>query len=372
MIPINRIGVLTGGGDCPGLNAVIRAVVKSAVFRNDIECLGILDSFNGLIEGPATLPLTWHNTGGLLFQGGTILGSTNKGDPFAYKTIEGGEVIERDMSEAVMANVEKLGLDAVVIIGGDGTMTIANKFWQKKKLKMIGVPKTIDNDIYGTDETFGFHTAMEIATEAMDRLQTTATSHHRVMILETMGRNAGWIALTSGLAAGADVILIPEIPFTLEAIIGKIEQRRTKGRKSTLICVAEGAAYKGGKQVTRDYIADSAEPIRLGGIGQHLCKQLEGKIKSECRYTVLGHIQRGGIPTGYDRVLCTRFGAAAVRGLIDGKFGQMVAISDNQINYVPIDQIAGKTRLVDPECDTVRAARDTGVYFGDESNDSPD
>lgn len=366
MATIKRIGVLTGGGDCPGLNAVIRAVVKTAVNRYNIECLGILDSFNGLIDGPATLPLTWHNTGGLLFQGGTILGSTNKGDPFAYKTIDGDQIKERDMSEAVMANVEKLGLDAVVIIGGDGTMAIANKFWQKKKLKMIGVPKTIDNDIYGTDETFGFHTAMEIATEAMDRLQTTATSHHRVMILETMGRNAGWIALASGLAAGADIILIPEIPFNLEAVLAKIEQRRTKGRKSTLICVAEGAAMKGGEQITRDFIMDSAEPIRLGGIGQHLCKQLEGKIRSECRYTVLGHIQRGGIPTGYDRVLCTRFGAAAVRGLIDDKFGQMVAISDNRITYVPIDQIAGRNRNVDPECDTVLSARDTGVYFGDE------
>ena len=369
MTQIKRIGVLTGGGDCPGLNAVIRAVVKCAIQRYDVECLGILDSFDGLIRGPAILPLTWHNTKGLLFQGGTILGSTNKGDPFAYKSLVGDQVVEKDLSEVVMANVEKLELDGLIIIGGDGTMAIADKFWRQKKLKLVGVPKTIDNDIAGTDLTFGFHTAMEIATEALDRLQTTASSHHRVMILETMGRNAGWIALESGLASGADVILIPEIPFRLDAIVRKIEQRATRGRSSTIVCVAEGAAPEGGKQIKRDYIPDSSEPERLGGIAEWLCNRLEGKVRSECRYTVLGHIQRGGIPTGFDRILCTRLGTAAVHALVEEKFGNMVAIRNNEVVTVPIDQVAGRTRRVDIGCDTIRAARDTGVSFGDEDAD---
>ena len=366
MTQMKRIGILTGGGDCPGLNAVIRAVVKCAVERYSIECLGVLDSFDGLISGPAILPLTWHNTKGLLFQGGTILGSTNKGDPFAYKTIVGDKIVEKDLSEVVMANVHKLELDGLVIIGGDGTMAIAYKFWKQKKLKLVGVPKTIDNDIFGTDETFGFHTAVEIATEALDRLQTTASSHHRVMILETMGRNAGWIALSSGLASGADVILIPEIPFRIESVVQKIEQRATKGRRSTIICVAEGAAPMGGEQIMRDYIPDSAEPTRLGGIAEQLCSDLTDKIHSECRYTVLGHIQRGGIPSGYDRILCTRLGTAAVHALVNGEFGQMVAVNNNHIATIAIEQVAGKNRLVDPNCDTIRAARDTGVSFGDE------
>lgn len=359
-----HIGILTGGGDCPGLNAVIRAAVKCAISHYNIECLGVLDSFDGLIQGPATIPLTWHNTKGLLFQGGTILGSTNKGDPFAYKTVHGDEVIEEDLSGVVMANIQRLGLDGLIIIGGDGTMAIANKFWQQKNLKLVGVPKTIDNDIWGTEETIGFHTAVEIATDAIDRLQTTATSHHRVMILETMGRNAGWIALYAGLASGADVILIPEIPFTIDAIVAKIKQRRTKGRRSTIICVAEGAAPKGGKQIIWKTVRDSAEPVRLGGIAQWLCEQLENRVDSECRYTVLGHIQRGGIPTGYDRILCTRFGTAAVHAFVNREFGKMVALRENEIKTIPIEEIAGKSRLVDPDSETIQSARDTGVSFG--------
>ena len=366
MTNIKRIGILTGGGDCPGLNAVIRAVVRCAVMRYNIECLGVLDSFDGLIEGPAVIPLSWHRTKGLLFQGGTILGSTNKGDPFAYKVRVGNQVVEEDRSEAVMANIEKLELDGLIIIGGDGSMAIANKFWERKKLNLVGVPKTIDNDIWGTDETFGFHTAVEIATDAIARLQTTATSHHRVMILETMGRNAGWIALHAGLASGADVILMPEIPFQLEAVVSKIKERSTQGSKSTIICVAEGAAPIGGKQITREFVPDSAEPVRLGGIAEWLSKELKRHIQTECRYTVLGHIQRGGIPTGYDRILCTRLGTAAVHSFVNSEFGKMVALRGNVIQTIPITDIAGKTRLVDPGNDLIRAARDTGVYFGDE------
>lgn len=366
MASIKRIGILTGGGDCPGLNAVIRAVVRCAITRHNIDCLGVLDSFDGLIEGPATIPLNWHRTRGLLFQGGTILGSTNRGDPFAYKVQVKNRIVEEDRSEAVIASVDKLELDGLIIIGGDGTMAIANKFWQRKRLKLVGVPKTIDNDIWGTDETFGFHSAVEIATDAIARLQTTAASHHRVMILETMGRNAGWIALHAGLASGADVILLPEIPFTLDAVVAKIEQRRTRGSKSTIICVAEGAAPQGGKQITRYVVPDAAEPIRLGGIAERLCEELKGRIQPECRYTVLGHIQRGGIPSAYDRILCTRLGTAAVHAFVNGEFGKMAALRGNTIEMIPMEDIAGKNRFVDPANDLIRAARDTGVYFGDE------
>ncbi|WP_373497968.1 6-phosphofructokinase [Desulfococcus sp.] len=366
MTDIKRIGILTGGGDCPGLNAVIRAVVRCAVGRYDIECLGVLDSFDGLIEGPSIIPLSWYRTKGLLFQGGTILGSTNRGDPFAYKVRVGEQIVEEDRSEAVMANVEKLDLDGLIIIGGDGTMAIANKFWERKKLRMVGVPKTIDNDIWGTDETFGFHTAVEIATDALDRLQTTATSHHRVMILETMGRNAGWIALHAGAASGADVILIPEIPFSLEAVVAKIEERSTRGSRSTIICAAEGAAPIDGTRITREFVPEAAEPVRLGGIAEWLCKELKGRIRTECRHTVLGHIQRGGIPSGYDRILCTRLGTAAVHAFVKGEFGKMVALRQNEIQMIPFAEIAGKNRFVDPGNDLVRAARDTGVAFGDE------
>lgn len=365
MTDIKRIGILTGGGDCPGLNAVIRAVVKCAINRYQMECIGVLDSFDGLITGPAVMPLNWHNVKGLLFMGGTILGSTNKGNPFAYKEIHGDKIVVKDYSEVVMANIYKLGLDAMVVIGGDGTMAIADQFRTKKKLKLVGVPKTIDNDIAGTDVTFGFNTAMSIASEAIDRLQTTATSHHRTMILETMGRGAGWIALESGLASGADVILIPEIPFSIDSIVKKIEERALLGRRSTIIVVAEGAAPIGGKQVTRELVLDSAEPVRLGGIGAWLASQLEGRVNSECRYTVLGHIQRGGIPTAYDRVLCTRFGTAAVHALVNGEFGKMVAMTNGQVSTVPIEEVAGRNRLVDPEGGTVAAAKDTGVSFGD-------
>ena len=364
-----RIGILTGGGDCPGLNAVIRGVVKCAVHQYQLECVGILDSFDGLIHGPATLPLSWHNVKGLLFRGGTILGSTNKGDPFAYKESVNGKIVTRNYSDAVIENMEKLGLDGLIVIGGDGTMAITNKFVQQKKIRVVGVPKTIDNDIYGTDETFGFNTSVSIVTDALDRLQTTAASHHRVMILETMGRNAGWIALEAGIAGGADVILIPEIPFRIDPIVNTIEARETKGRRFTIICVSEGAAVDGGEQVIQDYVADSAEPVRLGGIAEWLAEQLKKRIKSEVRYTVLGHIQRGGIPSAYDRVLCTRLGTHAVHAFMDGNHSNMVAIHNNKVTLFPIADVAGKNRLVDPDGDTVRAARDTGVSFGDEDGE---
>jgi phosphofructokinase-like protein len=372
MKKITRIGILTGGGDCPGLNSVIRAVTKCAIVDFGLEVYGIYDSFDGLIGEPRAKRLRMGDVKGLLFRGGTILGSTNKGDPFAYRKMVSGKVIEEDQSDEVVENVERLGLDALVVIGGDGTMAVANKFVERKHLPMVGVPKTIDNDIAGTDRTFGFDTAVSIATEAIDRLQTTASSHHRTLVVETMGRNAGWIALESGLAGGADVILIPEIPFTVEAVAAAINEREQYGSRSTIVCAAEGAKASGGKQFVEKTILDSAEPVRLGGIARWLCDQLESRVRAECRAIVLGHIQRGGTPTANDRVLCTRFGVEAVRAVMRGESGSMVAIRNDAVGTVPISTVAGRQRTIDPESDIIRAARATAVSFGNETEVAKD
>ncbi|HEC83121.1 MAG TPA: ATP-dependent 6-phosphofructokinase [Firmicutes bacterium] len=365
MKEIKRIGILTCGGDCPGLNSVIRAVTKCAIVEYGLEVFGIYDSFDGLLGIPKARRLKMDDVKGLLFRGGTVLGSTNKGDPFEYRRIVCGKVIVEDLSDEVVQNIERLGLDALVVIGGDGTMAIANKFVERKGVPIVGVPKTIDNDIPETDRTFGFDTAVAIATEAIDRLQTTASSHHRILVVETMGRNAGWIALEAGLAGGADIILIPEIPFKIEAIVAAIDERERYGRRSTIICVAEGARPVGGEQFVERIVKDSAEPIRLGGIARWLCDVLEGKVRAECRAIVLGHIQRGGTPTASDRVLCTRLGVEAVNALVRGETGTMVVVRNNEIGTVPIARIAGRQKLVDPESDIVRAARATAVSFGD-------
>ncbi len=365
MAQIKRIGILTCGGDCPGLNSVIRAVTKSAIIQYGLEVYGIYDSFDGLIGIPRAKRLQMDDVKGLLFRGGTVLGSTNKGDPFQYRRIVSDKVIVEDLSDEVVQNIERLGIDALVVIGGDGTMAIANKFVTQKGIPIVGVPKTIDNDIPETDRTFGFDTAVAIATEAIDRLQTTASSHHRILVVETMGRNAGWIALEAGLAGGADIILIPEIPFYLEAIIAAIRERGRYGRRSTIICAAEGAKPAGGSQFVEKVIKDSVEPIRLGGIAKWLCEQLEGKVEAECRAIVLGHIQRGGTPTASDRVLCTRLGVEAVNALMRGEVGTMVVVKNNRIATVPISNIAGKQKLVDPQSDIIKAARATAVSFGD-------
>ncbi len=365
MKTIKRIGILTCGGDCPGLNSVIRAVTKCAIVEYGLEVFGIYDSFDGLLGIPKARRLKMDDVKGLLFRGGTVLGSTNKGDPFEYRRIVCGKLVVEDLSDEVVQNIEHLGLDGLVVIGGDGTMAIANKFVERKGIPIVGVPKTIDNDIPETDRTFGFDTAVAIATEAIDRLQTTASSHHRILVVETMGRNAGWIALEAGLAGGADIILIPEIPFRVEAIVEAIDERERYGRRSTIICAAEGARPVGGKQFVERIVKDSAEPVRLGGIARWLCNELEGKVRAECRAIVLGHIQRGGTPTASDRVLCTRLGVEAVNALVRGETGTMVVVRNNEIGTVPIAKIAGKQRLVDPESDIIRATRATAVSFGD-------
>jgi 6-phosphofructokinase 1 len=358
-----RIGVLTAGGDCPGLNAVIRAVTKSLLFEHDCEVIGVLDGFKGLVEN-RTRPLSRDDVSGILTAGGTILGTTNKENPFKYPRRRGREVVFTDRSDDAIQNAKRLGLKAVVSIGGDGTQTIASELSQKG-LNVVGVPKTIDNDLRGTDLTFGHDTAVTIATEAIDRIHTTAMSHHRVMVIETMGRYAGWLALRAGLASGADLILIPEIPYDLEAICGTVTERSQRGRRFSIVAVAEGARPRGGTIVAKKKVADTSDPIRLGGIGNKVAEDIESATGLECRVTVLGHLQRGGTPTAFDRVLATRYGAEAAWLCARTQYGQMVVLRGNKIVAYPLAKVAGKPRLVPRNSPLIRAARSVGTSFGE-------
>jgi len=361
MPTIKRIGVLTGGGDAPGLNAVIRAVVKSAC-NAGIEVLGIEDSYDGLIEPGRSRVLLPKDVTGILRLGGTILGTTNRGNPFAYpmSTSTGEEV---DYSERVVENFHKFGLDALVVIGGDGTLAIAHEF-SKKGIPIVGVPKTIDNDIVGTVSCFGFDTAVNFATEAIDRLHTTAEAHHRIMVVEVMGRYAGWIALYAGVAGGADVILIPEIPFDLNIVAARLREREKFGARFSIVVVAEGAAPVGGK-VSLIAEGDAATAERLGGLSAICARQLEKLTGKESRYVVLGHLQRGGTPTSHDRQLATRFGGKAVECVVNGEFDVMVASQPPEIVTVPLETVGGKQKRVPPDFDLVRTARALGITFGD-------
>ncbi len=361
---IKRIGVLTGGGDCPGLNAVIRAVVKTAINKYNLEVVGYLDGFGGLINNMVK-KMTVASVSGILPRGGTILGTTNRDNPFKYPMMKDGERVYVDMSGHIMDNLKEMAVDALVVIGGDGSLSIAKEFCDKG-LPVVGVPKTIDNDLSATDVTFGFDTALVTATEALDKLHTTAESHHRVMVLEVMGRYAGWIALHSGIAGGADVILIPEIPFSIEHVCQKIKARKVQGKKFSIVVVAEGAKPVGGEMVVQKIIPDSADPIRLGGIGNVIGEQLEKCSGMETRVTVLGHLQRGGSPTPFDRLLGTRYGAHAVKILMEGKFGEMVSLRGTNIESVPIMDAVKVLRRVSPDSDIVFAAKAVGIGFGDE------
>lgn len=360
---IKKIAVLTGGGDCPGLNAVIRAVVKSAITRYGLEVVGFLDGFNGAINN-RTRPLGLNDISGILPRGGTILGTTNRDNPFAYPMDINGRRINVDVSDQVISNIYQQGAQALVVIGGDGSLTIARDLYAKG-LPVVGIPKTIDNDLSATDVTFGFDSALVTATEALDKLHTTAESHHRVMVLEVMGRYAGWIALESGLAGGADVILIPEIPFKLENVCASIAKRTKAGKKFSIVVVAEGATYAGGSMVVQKVIAESADPIRLGGIGNKVGSEIEAMSGIETRVTVLGHLQRGGSPTPFDRILGTRYGVAAVNLIMTGQQGRMVALHTPEITSVPLSEAVGELKRVDPEGDLVKAARAIGIGFGD-------
>jgi ATP-dependent phosphofructokinase / diphosphate-dependent phosphofructokinase len=360
MPQIKRIGVLTGGGDAPGLNAVIRAVVKSA-FNAGLDVLGIEDSFDGLIEPGRTRMLKPKDVTGILRLGGTILGTTNRGNPFAYPVATSAGKV--DYSTRVVEMFHELGLNALVVIGGDGTLAIAHKLAQCG-IPLVGVPKTIDNDIVGTASCFGFDTAVNFATDAIDRLHSTAEAHHRVMVVEVMGRYAGWIALYAGVAGGADVILIPEIPFDLNNVAARLREREAWGARFSIVVVAEGAAPVGGK-VSLIAEGNSAMAERLGGMSAHCARQLEQLTGKETRFVVLGHLQRGGTPTSHDRALATRFGGKAIECVLKGQFDVMVASQPPDIVTVPLEEVGGKQKRVPLDFDLIRTARAMGTSFGD-------
>jgi 6-phosphofructokinase 1 len=362
-----RLLILTGGGDCPGLNAVIRAVVKRAAIDGGWEVYGSIEAYNGLLENPVNLRLLDEKAvAGIHFQGGTIIGTTNKGDPFHFPVMGAdGKKTTEDRSEMVMQRLKEQKIDAVISIGGDGSQKIAQKFFEMG-CPIVGVPKTIDNDLSATDSTFGFQTAVQIATEAVDKLVTTASSHSRVMILEVMGRNAGWIALYAAIAGGAEVCLIPEIPYDIEVIAERIRQRYREGRGFANIVVAEGAKPQGGDVVARDLGEVGYGHIKLGGISYQLAEALKHiEPHFDVRVTVLGHLQRGGIPTAYDRVLATRFGVKAFELVKAGKFGQMVSLAGREITDVSLKKATESYNHVDPDSDPVRVARGVGISFGD-------
>jgi 6-phosphofructokinase 1 len=355
------IGILTGGGDAPGLNAVIRAVVKTATCEYGMRVIGIEDGFEGLLGATRTRLLTSADVRGLLPRGGTILGTRNRGR-FVEQACSDSERDAESVYQEAISNMKILGIDALVVLGGEGTLTIAAEF-DKRGIPVCGVPKTIDNDLACTELTFGFVTALDIATEALDRLHTTAESHDRVMILEVMGRHAGWIALHSGLAGGADVILIPEIPFSLDVVAEKIRARDLSGSNFSIIVVAEGALEIGHELVYQDK-GDEHRAPRLGGIGQHLQQDLERVTGRETRCVVLGHLQRGGRPNAFDRMLATNYGACAVRAVASGKSGVMVALQAGDVVTVPLTEAIEGIKTVPPNGQLVRTARDTGISFG--------
>ncbi len=360
---IHRIGILTAGGDCPGLNAVIRAVAKTALSKYNLEVMGIEDGFLGLIQNRVK-PLENESVSNILTLGGTILGTNNKIAPRKYPVKVDGKIEFRDVTDRCLEHIAVNNLDALVVIGGDGSMSIASDFVQMG-INCIGVPKTIDNDLYGTDVTFGFATAVSIATDALDRVHTTAASHHRVMIVEVMGRNAGWIALHAGLASGSDIILLPEIPFSINKICEYVLNRSKRGKRFSIICVSEGARYEGGEQVVNRIDPTSPDPIRLGGIGQKVADDIEAETGIETRPITLGHIQRGGTPVAADRVLATEFGNKAIELLMAGEKSRLVVMKGRTVTHIALQEAANKQRLVPLDHPLIDAARNVGTCFGD-------
>lgn len=361
---IKRVGILTGGGDCSGLNAVIRAVTRSAIIQHGATVVGIEGGFDGLVNG-RTRNLTTRNTKDILGLGGTILGTTNMKNPFEYRTRdEDGNIQVEDRSDTAIETFRQLELDCLFVVGGEGTLEIGYQFFEKG-IPVIGIPKTIDNDLEKTDYTFGFQTAVQVACDAMDRLQTTGRSHHRVMILEVMGRNAGWIALEAGIAGGAHIILIPEIEYRLENVIKKIRLRKDGGSPYSIIMVAEGAKEEGGQTVRTEDAQNRLQGVeKLGGIGFHLALQIEKEVELEVRTTVLGHIQRGGSPNAFDRVLGTRLGSFAIEAAAKGDFGTMVALNTPDMELVNLKDLAGKVRKVSKTSQLIRCAESIGINMG--------
>jgi len=361
---IRRIGISTGGGDAPGLNAVIRAAVKSAL-NLGWEVVGIRRGFDGLFIPGQAKRLSARDVAGILHMGGTILGTRNRGNPFEYPVREGKRTVIRDVSNTVVKRVRDMGLDAIIVIGGDGTLAIAKRL-ADMGVPVVGVPKTIDNDMPGTVITFGFDTAVSTATEALDKLHSTAQSHERTIVVEVMGRYAGWIALNAGVAGGADVILIPEIPFDIDVVCRKVEERYRMKRNFAIVVAAEGAAPPGGKMFTKAHKDVGRQEVLLGGVAQYVADEIGKRTGRETRSLVLGHLQRGGVPTTFDRLLGTRFGAAAVRLVAEGGFGRMVCLRPPNIDSVPLAEVAlGKPRKVPLDSDTILSARAMGICFGD-------
>ncbi len=361
---LKRVGILTGGGDCSGLNAVIRAVTRAAVIGHGATVVGIEGGFEGLITGRAE-ELTVRSTRDILTLGGTILGTTNKGNPFEFRELAGdGSIKVSDYSDTAVDTFKKLGLDCLFVVGGEGTLEIGYRFF-KKGVPVIGIPKTIDNDLDKTDYTFGYQTAVEVASEALDRLQTTGRSHQRVMILEVMGRTAGWIALESGISGGAHIILIPEIPYSIDRVVEKIRLREKGGSPFSIIMIAEGAKEEGGEVITQASASTRLQGVpQLGGVGQYLADQIKRRIDLEVRCTVLGHVQRGGSPCAFDRVLGTRLGSFAVQAAAEGKFGTMVALDTPLITLVPLGDLAGRVRAVPVDSQLIRCAESIGISMG--------
>lgn len=362
MAEIRKIGICTGGGDCPGLNAVIRAAVKTAIMKYRWEVIGVRDGFDGLIWPDKIRQLTSDDVSGILTRGGTILGTTNRGNPFEYRVKVDGTEVVRDFSDDVIRNARAIGLDCLIVIGGDGTQKIGLDLYHKG-LNVVGVPKTIDNDLCATEVTFGFDTALNTATDAIDKIHSTAESHHRVMIVELMGRDAGWIALEAGIAGGADVILIPEIPFSIEKVCDYIRQREIFGKKFTIIALAEGVKIP--EDLQARFETERRQFPRAGAVGNLIGDAIGMCSHKEVRVTVLGHVQRGGSPSPFDRILSTRFGVAAVDLIAQRGFGKMVALRDGAIKVVDIAEAIGKMKTVDPDGELVRAAKAVGVSFGD-------
>lgn len=357
------IAILTGGGDCPGLNAVIRAVVRSAILQYGWRVIGIEDGFDGLVGAPRCRELTLEAVRGILPRGGTILGTSNRGNPLAYPVRTPAGITLTDVSAQVVDNFRSLGADALIAVGGDGTLKIARRL-QDLGMPMVGVPKTIDNDLRGTDVTFGYHTAVEVVTEALDRLHTTAESHQRVMVVEVMGRDAGWIALEAGIAGSADVILIPEIPFDIDRVCATLALRRQRGSRFSIVVVAEGAHPCGGGKVVQATAAENLGVERLGGIGAAVSRHIGECLAIETRVVVLGHVQRGGSPVPFDRILGTRFGVHAVTLLAQQRYGRMVALRGRSVVDVEIGDAVDSLNRIDPEGELVRTAEALGIGVG--------
>ncbi|MBI3794685.1 MAG: ATP-dependent 6-phosphofructokinase [Nitrospinae bacterium] len=358
-----KIGILTGGGDCPGLNAVIRGAVRAATHKYKWEVIGFLNGYKGLVENRSR-PLTSAAVSGLLDRGGTIIGTSNVDNPFSFAEIVNGKRTLRDASDDVVRTYKEHKLDALIVVGGDGTLSIALRLCKEKGLNIVGVPKTIDNDLSATDYTFGFDTAVGIVTDAVDRIKTTAESHERVMVVEVMGRDTGWIALFSGIASGAHIILIPEIPYDLGKMVEKIYERETLGKHFCVVLAAEGAKPIGGDVTVKRHVNDPSMGIRLGGVANVVAKQVEDLTGIDTRVVTLGHVQRGGTPSAFDRILCSRLGVCAMDMVAKKQFGMMACLKTPEIKAVPLEQ-AAINRKVSPDDPMIAEARATGISFGD-------